>query len=92
MSFWQFLGNLAVSDQGKTIQRVSENTSVSSDGTVYTRMGNVTTGSDGSVYTQMGTFSADGSTRLGGGATGIGAVFNSSDPQGSNGNFVEKDL
>ena len=76
MSFWQFLGSLAVSDQGKTVQRVSENTSISSDGTVYTRMGNVTTGSDASVYTQMGSFSTDGSTRLGGSATGIGAVFN----------------
>ena len=63
MSFWQFLGNIAVSDQSKTVQRVSENTSVSSDGTVYTRMGNVTTGSDGC-------------TRLSGGATGIGAFFN----------------
>jgi len=77
MSIWEFLGSLAVSDQGKTVQRVSENTSVSSDGTVYTRMGNVTTGSDGSVYTQMGSFSSDGSTRLVGGATRIGAVFNS---------------
>lgn len=76
MSFWQILGNLAAFDEGKLIQRVSENTSISSDGTVYTKMGNVTTASDGSVYTQMGSFSSDGSTRLGSGATGIGAVFN----------------
>lgn len=76
MSFWQFLGNLAASDEGKTIQRVSENTSISTDGTVYAKMGKVTTGSDGLIYTQMGSFSTDGSTRMGGGATGIGAVFN----------------
>ena len=48
MSFWQILGNLAAFDKGKLIQRVSENTSISSDG----------------------------STRMVGGATGIGAVFN----------------
>jgi len=39
MSFWQILGRLAVSSEGETIQRVSDNTSVSSDGTTYTRMG-----------------------------------------------------
>ncbi len=61
MSFWQFLGNIAVSDQGKTVQRMSENMSVSSDVT---------------VYTQMGSFGTDGSAWLGSGATGIGAVFN----------------
>ena len=32
MSFWQILGHLAVSDEGETIQRVSDTTSVSSDG------------------------------------------------------------
>jgi len=31
MSIWQFLENRAVSDQGKTIQRVTENTRISSD-------------------------------------------------------------
>jgi len=39
-------------------------------------MGNTTVGSDGSVFTQMGSFSSDGSARMGSGATGIGAVFN----------------
>ena len=33
MSFWQILGRLAVSSEGETIQRISNNTSVSSDGT-----------------------------------------------------------
>ena len=32
MSFWQILGRLAVSDQGETIQQLSDTTSVSSDG------------------------------------------------------------
>jgi hypothetical protein len=39
-------------------------------------MGNTTVGSDGSVFTQMGSFSSDGSTRMGSTATGLGAVFN----------------
>ena len=76
MSFWQILGRLAVSSEGETIQRVSDNTSVSSDGTTYTRMGSTTMGSDGSTFTQMGSFSTDGSTRMGSTATGLGAVFN----------------
>ena len=79
MSFWQIFGRLAVSSEGKTIQRVSDNTSVSSDGTSYTRMGLTTVGSDGSMFTQMGSFSTDGSTRLGSTATGLGAVFNKPD-------------
>ena len=76
MSFWQILGRLAVSDEGETIQRVSDTTSVSSDGTTYTRMGSFTVGSDGSMFNQMGSHSNDGSTRIGSTATGIGAVFN----------------
>ena len=79
MSFWQILGRLAVSSEGETIQRVSDNTCVSSDGTTYTRMGSTTVGSDGSMFTQMGSFSADGSTRMGSTATGLGAVFNKQD-------------
>jgi hypothetical protein len=79
MSFWQILGRLAVSSKGETIQRVSDTTSVSSDGTTYTRMGSTTVGSDGSMFTQMGSFSTDGSTRMGTTATGIGAVFNRQD-------------
>ena len=79
MSFWQILGRMAVSDEGETIQRVSDTTSVSSDGTTYTRMGSTTVGSDGSMFTQMGSFSTDGSTRMGSTATGIGSVFNDVD-------------
>jgi hypothetical protein len=79
MSFWQILGRLAVSSDGETIQRVSDTTSVSSDGTTYTRMGSTTVGSDGSTFTQMGSFSTDGSTRMGSTATGLGAVFNKQD-------------
>ncbi len=76
MSWWNIFGHTAVSDSGKVIQRVSDTSSVSSDGTTYTRMGSTTVGSDGSIFTQTGSFSSDGSTRMGGGATGIGAVFN----------------
>lgn len=79
MSFWQILGRFAFSDNGETIQKVSGTTSVSNDGTTYTRMGATTVGSDGSVFTQMGNFSSDGSTRMGSTATGLGSVFN--DPQ-----------
>ena len=76
MSFWNIFGKFAVSDTGETIQRMSDTTSISSDGTTYTKMGNTTIGSDGSVFTQMGDFSTDGSTRMGNSATGLGAVFN----------------
>ena len=76
MSFWQILGKLAYSDSGESIQRVAETTSISSNGTVYNRMGNTTVGSDGSFFTQMGSFSSDGSTKMGNTATGLGAVFN----------------
>jgi hypothetical protein len=79
MSIWQILGRLAVSDEGKTIQQISDTTSLSSDGTTYTRMGSTTVGSDGSMFTQMGSFSSDGSTRMGSSATGLGAVFNKQD-------------
>lgn len=75
MSFWQILGKWAYSDSGESIQKVSDTTSISSEGTVYNRMGNTTVGSDGSVFTQMGCFSSDGSTRMGSTATGLGAVF-----------------
>lgn len=76
MSFWNIFGNFAVSDKGESIQKLSETTSISYDGTTYTKMGNTTIGSDGSVFTQMGSFSTDGSTRMGSTATGLGAVFN----------------
>ncbi len=79
MSFWNIFGNLAVSDEGKTIQKLSDTFSVSSDGVTYTTMGSFTNGSDGSSFTKMGSFSSDGSTRLGNTATGLGAVFNDDD-------------
>ena len=80
MGFWQILGRFAFGDNGETIQRVSDTTSISSDGTTYTKMGSTTVGSDGSVFTQMGSFSSDGSSRLGSTANGLGAVFNDPDP------------
>jgi len=49
MSFWQIFDKFAVSDQGESIQKVSDTTSVSSDGTTYTRMGSTTFGSDGTT-------------------------------------------
>lgn len=76
MSFWQILGRFAFSDQGEMIQKFSDTTSVSSDGTTYTRMGSTTVGSDGSLFTQTGSFSSDGTMRMGSTATGLGAVFN----------------
>lgn len=76
MSFWNIFGKFAVSDTGETIQKVSETTSIASEGTTYTKMGSTTVGSDGSVFTQMGSFSTDGSTRMGSTSTGLGAVFN----------------
>lgn len=76
MTFWQFLGKFAISAKGETIQKVSEPTSISSEGITYTRMGSMTVGSDGSVFTQTGRSSSDGSTRMGSTVTGLGAVFN----------------
>lgn len=80
MGFWQILGRITFGDDGETIQRVSDTTSISSTGTTYTKMGNTTFGDDGSVFTQMGNFSSDGSTRMGSTATGLGAVFNDPEP------------
>jgi hypothetical protein len=76
MGWWNIFGKTAVSDSGEVISRLSDTTSVSSTGKTYTLMGSSTIGSDGSVFTQMGDFSSDGSTRMGDGATGLGAVFN----------------
>jgi hypothetical protein len=92
MAFWNIFGRFAVSDTGETIQKVSDTTSVSSDGTTYTKMGPTTVGSDGSVFTQMGTFSTDGSTRMGSTSTGLGAVFNDQkeDKFGFNGHDDDK--
>ena len=75
MSFWNIFGNMAVSDKGETMTRLSETMSVSSGGVTYNKMGNMTIGSDGSSFTQMGSFSTDGSTRMGSMATGRGALF-----------------
>ncbi len=92
MSFWNIFGKFAVSDTGETIQKVSDTTSISSDGTTYTKMGSTTVGSDGSLFTQMGSFSTDGSTRMGSTATGLGSVFNdpSKDQFGFNTNDDDK--
>jgi hypothetical protein len=79
MSFWNIFGNLAVSDKGETVTRLSDTMSVSTSGVTYSTMGNLTVGSDGSTFTQMGNFSTDGSTRMGSTATGLGAVFNKQD-------------
>jgi hypothetical protein len=79
MSFWNIFGNMAVSDKGETITRLSDTTSVSSSGVIYTKTGHMTYGSDGSSFTQSGSFSDDGSTRMGSTATGLGAVFNKQD-------------
>lgn len=78
MSFWNIFGNMAVSDKGETITRLSKDMSVSSEGVTYTKMGNMTYGSDGSSYNQVGSFSSDGSTRMGSMATGRGALFSES--------------
>ena len=75
MSFWNLLRGLAVSDKGEIITHVSDNISVSSNGTTYTRVGDSTYGSDGSFFTKMGPFSSDGSVRMGNTSTGLGAVF-----------------
>ena len=79
MSFWQILGKLAISNDGETIQRVSDEIYVSNTGVAYTQMGPTTVGTDGSIFTQMGSHSSDGSTRMGDTATGLGAVFNDDD-------------
>lgn len=76
MSFWNIFARTAVSDSGETIQKVSHSTSISSNGTTYTKMGSTTVGSDGSMFTQMGSFSSDGSVRMGNTSTGLGAIFN----------------
>jgi len=75
MSFWNIFGNMAVSDKGETITRLSDTMSVSSSGVTYTKVGNMTVGSDGSSFFQVGDFSADGSTRMGSTTTGRGALF-----------------
>ena len=56
MSSWQFLGNLVVSDQGKTIQRVIENTSISSDGMAFSKFGKVANVPDGAVHRMVECF------------------------------------
>ena len=79
MAWWNIFERTAVSDSGEVINKLSDTTSVSSNGTTYTRMGSTTVASDGSMFTQMGSFSSDGSTRMGTTADGLGAVFNRPD-------------
>jgi hypothetical protein len=76
MSFWNIFGNMAISDKGETITRMSETLSVSSSGVTYHQFGQTTFGSDCSSFTQVGDFSSDGSTRMGSYTTGLGAIFN----------------
>ena len=76
MSWWSIFGRTAISSDGDVITKLSDTSSVSSNGTVYTRIGSNTVGTDGSFFTHMGNFSSDGSTRMGSGSTGLGAVFN----------------
>jgi len=76
MSIWNIFGKFAYSDDGEVIQKLSGNTSISSNGTTYHTAGPTTMGSDGSMFTQMGSFSSDGSVRMGSMADGLGAVFN----------------
>jgi hypothetical protein len=73
MSFWQIFGKTAVSDQGETIQRLNDFTSVSNKGIDFSHLGCTTIGSDGSVFTQMGNLSSDGSSRIDSTATELGA-------------------
>jgi hypothetical protein len=77
ISFWKILGRLAVSSEGETIQRLNDNISVSSEGTIYARMGLIPVGSDGSTFTQIGSFRTDGSIGRGSTDTGLGAVLTS---------------
>ena len=77
MSNWTIFGNLAISDTGETIQKISDTMSISSSGVIYQQLGNMMLDCHGSSYQQMGdTFSSDGSTRMGSFTTGLGAVFN----------------
>ena len=89
MSFWNIFGNMAISDKGETITRMSDTMSLSSTGVTYTKLGNMTVGSDGSTFTQMGDFSTDGSVRMGSVATGRGALF--SEKPDSSGMFGSND-
>ena len=87
MNIWNIFGRFATSNAGETIHKVSDTTSVSSNGTVYTTTGPFTHGSDGSEFTQFGCFSSDGSTRMGNTATGLGSVFNKFHRDEDNGDF-----
>jgi hypothetical protein len=65
---------------GETINKVSDDISISSNGTTYTRTGSTVVGSDGSLFTSMGgSTSSDGSFRMGDFATGRGATFEDDD-------------
>ncbi len=87
MGIWNIFGRFATSDEGETIQKVSDTTSVSSNGIVYTTIGPFTHGSDGSEYNQLGCFSSDGNSRMGNTTTGLGAVFIKSQRNEDKGDF-----
>jgi len=92
MSFWNIFGNMAVSDKGETITRLSKDMSVSSVGVTYTKMGNMTYGSDGSRYNQVGSFSSVGSVRMGSTTTGRGALFTDSSDESRKSNVFEQSI
>ena len=92
MSFWNIFGNMAVSDKGETITRLSKDMSVSSVGVTYTKMGNMTYGSDGSRYNQVGSFSSVGSVRMGSTTTGRGALFTDSCDESRKSNVFEQSI
>jgi hypothetical protein len=45
---------LITPNDGKSIQRMSDETCISNTGVTYTQMGPTTVGTEGSVFTQMG--------------------------------------
>lgn len=54
MSFWQIFKNFGTNEKGDVINRVSDNTFISANGTTYTQIGNNVIGSNGSHFVQVG--------------------------------------
>jgi hypothetical protein len=55
-SFLNIFGRVAVSDTSETILEVSDNTSISLDGTTYTKMGRTTVGNDADLESIISLF------------------------------------
>jgi hypothetical protein len=70
-----------VSTTGEVLNQIGDDVSVSTRGTIFTRISdNTVVGSDGSTFTSLGdSMSSDGSIRMGGIATGRGAIFSEGD-------------